>query len=429
MGNEQMGELPTLRQTREQREAPAPGSFMMRVVQGPDMGLEVMIDDASPARVLVGKSPLCDVRLHDPEVSRRHLSMRPTDKALELLDLGSTNGTTVNGVLVREVMLVGGEAIRLGSTVMKVARVQAGDAPLLHATSFGRMYGESRAMRKVFPVLEHLARLAHPVLIEGEPGTGKELAADELHHQGPRRDGPFAVLETETLSADEIGARLFGQGGLAQAAAAGTLFIDEVANLPLDVQAELSARIQDPHGRGPRLVLGTRRDLDRDVSQGRFREELLHRLAATRVALPPLRERSGDVRALAERFWAELVAEDPEATQTIHLPPDLLPRFDGYAWPGNVRELLSAVESRLRLGELASFDLQGTGDDPRDFIDAIVSRPIPFSVARRTVMQELERRYVTTLLQRHGGNVTRAAAASGLAHRYFKLIRARTLAK
>jgi len=426
MGNEQMGELPTLRKTRDAKDA-TPGSFLMRVVQGPDTGLEVMIDDASPARVLIGKSPLCDVRLHDPEVSRRHLSMRPTDKALELLDLGSTNGTTVNGVTVREVMLAGGEAIRLGSTVMKVARVTAGEAPLLQATSFGRMYGESRAMRKIFPVLEHLARLNHPVLVEGEAGTGKELAADELHQQGPRREGPFALLETETMAADEIGARLFGAGGLVTAAAAGTLFIDEVANLPLDVQAELSARIGE--GRVPRLVLGTRRDLDRDVSQGRFREELLHRLAATRVALPPLRERAGDVRVLADLFWSELVTADPEATQTEHLPPDLLPRFDGYAWPGNVRELRAAVESRLRLGELATFELKDDAEDPRDFLDAIVSRPIPFSTARRTVMAELERRYVTALLQRHGGNVTRAAAASGLAHRYFKLIRARTLAK
>jgi DNA-binding NtrC family response regulator len=413
------GELATLRRKSFTRPTPAAekaASFVLAVVDGPDAGLVVTIDANGP-RVLLGQSPVCTARLSDPEVSRRHAALTVVGTHLQILDLGSTNGTTVNGVTIREAQLHGGEAIRVGSTVLSVRRDAPRFVELVKSGSFGRAVGESPAMKKLYPVLASLASGSGPVLLEGEAGTGKELVAEELHLSGARKEGPFVVLEASALPTEELSNRLFATDGVLEQAKGGVLFIDEIGNLPRDVQAKLVGIIDG--GCDVRIVAGTRRDLDRDVAEGRFVEQLFFLFAAGRVELPPLRDREGDVSVLARHFWKSL-------DENTDLPEDFLPRFEHYTWPGNVRELRSAVVARMTLGELgATYRSDEAKERGLDLITAVLEDDLPFPTARERVVKEFERRYVERMLARHGGNVTRAARASGVAHRYFQLIRAR----
>lgn len=409
------GEISTLRRTRFTR--PQPGAtFVLAVVDGPDAGLIVPLDASGP-RILIGQSPVCTIRLSDPEVSRRHAALSASESSLQVIDLGSTNGTTVNGVSIKEANLMGGEAIRIGSTVITVRKEAPRFVELVQANTFGRIVGESTAMRKIFPVLARVASGDTPVLLEGEAGTGKELAAEELHLSSRRKDGPFVSVEASALPTHEIGPKTFGPGGFATQAMGGVLFIDEVGNLPREVQAQLRDLIKS--GADVRVITATRRDLDRDVAAGRFAEDLFFLLAPGRIELPPLRERSGDVGELARHFWKSM---DPNGD----LPEDFLPRFEHYTWPGNVRELRSAVVARMTQGELGrTYRSDDAKEQGLDLLTAVLEDDLPFPTARERVVKEFERRYVERVLARHNGNVTQAARASGVAHRYFQLIRAR----
>jgi DNA-binding NtrC family response regulator len=423
------GDIATLRRERFVRPKPTGASastFVLAVVEGPDTGLVITLDASGP-RALLGQSPVCSLRLTDPEVSRRHASLAVTATHLQLIELGSTNGTTVNGVNVKEASLHGGEAIRVGRTVIKVQREAPRFVELAQASSFGRIVGESSAMKKLYPVLASLAATDKAILLEGEAGTGKELVAEELHLASRRKEAPFVTLDASALPTQELGARLFGSSGdsgLVEQAKGGTLFVNEVGNLPRDVQAKLRDLLAAASGE-VRFIAGTRRDLDRDVASGRFADDLFFLLAGGRVELPPLRERDGDVALLARNFWSELAETEVEALDSA-LPEDFLPRFEHYPWPGNVRELKAAVVARKTLGELGqAYRSEEAKDNGLDFLSAVIEDDLPFPSARERVVKEFERRYVERVLARHGGSVTKAARASGVAHRYFQLIRAR----
>ncbi|HSO31423.1 MAG TPA: sigma 54-interacting transcriptional regulator [Labilithrix sp.] len=422
------GDVATLRRERFVRPKPTGASastFVLAVVEGPDTGLVITLDASGP-RALLGQSPVCSLRLTDPEVSRRHASLAVTATHLQFIELGSTNGTTVNGVNVKEASLHGGEAIRVGRTVIKVQREAPRFVELAQASSFGRIVGESSAMKKLYPVLASLAATDKPILLEGEAGTGKELVAEELHLGSRRKDAPFVTLDASALPTQELGTRLFGapgEVGLVEQAKGGTLFVNEVGNLPRDVQARLRELLAS--GSDVRVIAGTRRDLDRDVASGRFADDLFFLLAGGRVELPTLRERDGDVALLARHFWSDLAETEVEVLGSA-LPEDFLPRFEHYPWPGNVRELKAAVVARKTLGELGqAYRSEEAKDNGLDFLSAVIEDDLPFPSARERVVKEFERRYVERVLARHGGSVTKAARASGVAHRYFQLIRAR----
>ena len=391
-------------------------AFVITVVDGPDAGLVVTIDASGPNRALIGNSPVCSIKLTDREVSRRHAALSVSGTTLQLLDLGSTNGTTVNGVIVREVGLIGGEAIRVGQTVLSVKRAEARASQINEAQSFGKVLGSSLAMRRLYPALAQLVASDRAALIEGEAGTGKEMVAEEIHRSSRGAESPFVTLEAQNLPTASIGAKLLE---LVEQARGGMLFIDEVGALPRDVQTTLREIIATRSD--VRIVCATRRDLDRDVQNGRFDDDLFFVLAAGRVELPPLREREGDVAHHAKAFWKEL-GEDKAG----ELPEDFLPRFEHYPWPGNVRELKSAVLARMTLGELgATYRTSEAKEAGLDFLTGVIEEDLPFPAARERVVGEFERRYVERVLARHNGNVTQAARASGVAHRYFQLVRAR----
>jgi DNA-binding NtrC family response regulator len=179
-------------------------------------------------------------------------------------------------------------------------------------------------------------------------------------------------------------------------------------NLPVDV----------------RVLAATRRNLDREVQAGRFRDDLFFRLAVARVELPPLRNRDGDIPMLASHFWTRL-GGGPQG-----LAYDVIRRFEDYGWPGNVRELYNAVARLIALGSLAGDHVprgpvSSSSQTPADVIEEVISGDLPFVPARQRVIEEFERRYVSRMVDKFGGSVRQAAEASGIARRYFQLIRAR----
>jgi DNA-binding NtrC family response regulator len=417
-------------------------AFVVDVVDGPDKGYRFAFDSTRPSGVLVGQSAACDVRLSDRQVSRRHAELDVTHKGLRLVDLDSTNGTFVGGLRVAEAYLVGGEVVRLGETALRVLRaLSSAKAETSAARSFGAMIGESPEMRRLYPLCQRLAQSDVPIVIEGETGTGKEVLAEALHQASGRAGGPFVVFDCTAVPPALLESALFGhekgsftgataqRRGVFEQASGGTLFIDEIGELDLPLQPKLLRAIE----RGEvqrvgaagwmrvdvRIVAATRRDLDREVQAGRFRDDLFFRLAVGRIELPPLRRRRGDVAVLARHFWRSIAGD------ARPVPPGLLERLEDYPWPGNVRELQNAIARHVAVGELPAVEAAPQVASGGDAIERVLAKDLPLPRARAEIVEAFERRYVERVLERHGGNVSRAAAASGIALRYFQLLRAK----
>ena len=222
------------------------------VVQGPDAGATFRIPDLAARRVLIGQSPVCDVRLSDRTVSRRHAAIELEGVSVRLTDLDSSNGTTAQHLRIKDVYLQGGELIQVGATTLRVDIDAASHVVMAsEETRFERMLGASPAMRSLYPTLHLLAASDVPVLIEGETGTGKEVLAESLHDASPRKNGPFVIFDCTTVSASLVEAELFGHErgaftgavgarvGLFEEAHGGTLFIDEIGDLDPTLQAKL----------------------------------------------------------------------------------------------------------------------------------------------------------------------------------------------
>ena len=426
--------------------APSGKTFTLRA----GTGAALRLDETRPPTVLVGKGPACELHLDDPLVSRRHASIEIGPQSLRIRDLASTNGTLVNGVRIVEAILRGGETITVGTTALRVEVEATHGAPSAASDldRFGRLLGASPEMRRLHQVFGRLASSDVPIVIEGETGTGKELLAESIHEESARARGPFVVLDCTTVSASLLESELFGhergaftgavaaRKGVFEQADGGTLFIDEIGDLDVALQSKLlraieRAELRRVGGTGwihvdVRVIAATRRDLDRAVQEGRFRDDLFFRLAVGRVEIPPLRRRRGDVVFLAQHFWTALGGQPPQ------IPPEVVARLEEYTWPGNVRELYNAIARQIAVGEM------GLGETPGaraalpaspaggDFLEDTLGQELPFPRARDRVLDEFERRYVERVLAKHGGNVARAAAASGIARRYFQIIRARS---
>ncbi len=430
-------------ETVTRRASVAPSTALARytlvVVEGPDRGETFDLD---PARgvVHVGQSEACAVRLSDPMVSRRHATLVIEPGGLRVKDDASRNGTFVGRLRVVEALLAGGEVLRVGDTELRVDAGESAAVPLPTATRFGRVLGASAAMRRIYPLLERIALTDVPVVIEGETGTGKEVVAESIHECGARASGPYVVFDCTAVSPSLLESHLFGhergaftgavaaRAGVFEQADGGTLLVDEIGDLDVGLQAKLLRAVQ----RGEvqrigsstwkkvdvRVVAATRRDLEQEIAAGRFRDDLYYRLCVARVELPPLRLRGGDVTLLATHFWAQLGGRG-------EIPLDFLARLEGYAWPGNVRELHNVVSRRVALGDLGG-EVGTSAPASADPFAEIIAQKLPFPEARDRVVQAFTERYVAWVLAEHGGNVTKAAAASGIARRYFYILRSRS---
>jgi transcriptional regulator with PAS, ATPase and Fis domain len=405
----------------------------LHVVEGPNRGEHALL---STGTLRVGSSPTCDLPLSDETVSRLHFELRATDGTFVLTDLGSTNGTFVDGVRVLAAQIASGAIVRCGRTAI---RVDVGDdvvrIPISDRVRFGDMIGGSTEMRRIYAILERVAPTDTTVLVQGETGTGKELVARALHQGSPRASGPFVAVDCGAIADNLVESELFGHArgaftgavshrvGLFEQAAGGTLLLDEVGELPIALQPKLlrvlESREVRPLGTNVarrvdvRIVAATNRPLARAVNDGTFREDLFYRLAVVQVVLPPLRARREDVVPLARHFHAAFAGPDAP------FPEALIPTLMARGWPGNVRELRNFVERSVSMGWVASADAAPETPVPPG-IEALVPTDLPLKKARAAWVARFETLYIQALLRRTGGNVTRTAQLAGVNRRWLQ---------
>jgi two-component system response regulator GlrR len=303
--------------------------------------------------------------------------------------------------------------------------------------------GASDAMRAALAQIRRVAASEAPVLVEGETGSGKELAARAVHYWGVRKDGPFVPVNCGALPDHLLEAELFGhergaftdakaaRRGLVAEANGGTLFLDEVDSLSAKAQVALLRFLQDQRYRplgssrelrtNVRVVAATNQSLVEAVQQGRFRSDLMYRLKILHVQLPPLRERAGDAERLAEHFVDVLCTK--YGLPLKHFDADTLCCIRANAWPGNVRELESWVHRELLMSDGLVIHVTRPGDSA--LAQAVpAAAALDFRHAKAAAVRQFEHDYVLALMRRTAGNVTRAAQIAGKERRSFgKLIK------
>jgi DNA-binding NtrC family response regulator len=419
------------------------------VVGGPDQGREAPLESS----LEIGADPAAGLVLTDPAVSRRHLAITQVAGRVQVRDLGSKNGTFLGGARVNDAEVPIGVVLVLGGSSIAIQpRWYVREVSPSSQRAFGELLGESLAMREVFAVLERVAPTDVTVLIEGESGTGKELAARSIHAASRRAAAPYVVFDCASVPSELAESELFGHkkgafsGATADRAGAftrahgGTLCLDELGELPLDLQPKLLRVIESGEVRAVgddatkrvdvRIIAATNRDLRAEARRGRFRSDLLYRLEVVTVRLPPLRQRPEDIPRLA----ATLLAGKLATAGAIRGPN--LERLLAYGWPGNVRELRNVLARAVALApaagpSLPSFDDLVLNLGPASSGPATIgaefpgiSHPLPYKQAKAQVLASFERAYVSALLERHHGHVAHAAQAAGLSRKHlYELMR------
>lgn len=301
------------------------------------------------------------------------------------------------------------------------------------------MLGRSAAFLAVLDMIQRTTRCDVPVLIVGETGTGKELAARAIHYGSRRRHAPFVPLNCGAVPESLCEAELFGaergaftdarqaRSGLVAAAEGGTLFLDEVDSLPHRAQVALLRFLQDlvyrPVGgtracqADVRIIAAASPRLNNLLQTGEFRDDLAFRLRVLEIEMPPLRCRAGDARLLAAHFVEQYVAQYDLTPRHLHtLSLDWL---DHHAWPGNVRELDNHVRRALLMCDDAVVHLEptvasaATMTEPAPAVTASDAACAPFNHARDQALLNFERQYLEQLMRLSAGNVTRAAGLAG----------------
>ncbi|HEY7205952.1 MAG TPA: sigma-54 dependent transcriptional regulator [Methylomirabilota bacterium] len=307
--------------------------------------------------------------------------------------------------------------------------------------------GRSPAMAQVFELVRKAARSEANILVLGESGTGKELVARAIHANSPRASQPFVPVDCASLPEHLLESELFGhekgaftgavraKAGLVESAHRGTLFLDEIAELPAPLQVKLLRVLQERQIRrvgstalvdvDVRVVSATNRDLEEAITRGQFREELYYRINVIAIALPPLRERAGDVRLLAQTFLkrfgqGRVTGVDDEAAEAL----------EGYRWPGNVRELQNVIERACALADGPRITVRDLPEHVARPSSAPAGRSpgnpgvpaatdLTLKAAKDQWMRTLEGSYLRDLLARHEGNVSSAAKAAGIDRKTF----------
>jgi len=408
-------------------------SFDLHVVSGPDRGAHRRL---GPGKIRVGTAPSCDVRLSDPTVSRLHCQIEVHGHGVRVTDLDSTNGTLVDGVRVYDADLVAGGSVTVGGTTF---RLEFAGEPvpieISRADRFGRFLGSSAEIRRLYAILERVAPTEATILIQGETGTGKEALAHAIHQASERADGPFIAVDCGAIAENLIESELFGhtrgafsgavqdRTGLFEQANGGTLFLDEIGELPVALQPKLLRALEMREVRrvgasvskriDVRVLAATNRHLARGVNEGTFREDLYYRLAVLEVTIPPLRVRRDDILVLAHHFYKSF------SGKTDPLPPAMVTTLLSRAWPGNVRELRNFIERSVALGWCTRRDARVEELPPSvpPGLEALVPADLPLKEARELWTNRFESLYVSALLRRTQGNVTKAAALAGVTRR------------
>jgi DNA-binding NtrC family response regulator len=433
----------------------------LEVVAGPDTG---QVRELERSVLRIGARRDNDLALTDSRVSGYHCELRLDEHGYRLCDLGSTNGTYVSSLRINDVYVTPGTVFIVGATQIRFEPLNSSiEVPLSERDRLGDMVGRSVKMRELFARLERLAKTDATVLITGETGVGKELVAECLHEGSPRASGPFEVLDCSAIPENLIESQLFGHergaftgatnafAGVFERAHRGTVFLDEIGELPLGMQPKLLRVLERRQVRrvggsrtidvDMRVIAATNRDLGVEVGRGRFREDLYYRLAVARVHVPPLRERREDIPLLIEHILAHTPGGERAA-----ISDETVALMQKHDWPGNVRELRNVIERAVFLAEppTSTAALQrtraprgqpGAEADPEPGSEAgqaasaaegaasgrgerqltvTIDIETPYKLAKQQVVNEFERRYITELLAAHDGNISRAARAAGI---------------
>ncbi len=392
-------------------------SLRVEVIDGPDRGNSITGGDL----ISVGTARDNALVVGDFTVSRYHLELAARPGGIAVTDLGSTNGTYIGGIRIERAVVPPGTPVTLGGTTIRFDDAVKHSMPAPDVAMVHGMIARSPQMLRLFADIERIASSATSVLIVGESGTGKERVAEALHAHSGRVKEPLVTIDCGALASSLIASELFGHErgaftgadrphiGAFERTGAGTVFLDEIGELPAADQASLLGVLErrrirrvggtqevDVHAR---VIAATNRDLRAEVNNGRFRHDLYHRLAVVVLRLPPLRERREDILPLIRHFARELGAADP--VETI-FGVDVLQRWERHPWPGNIRELRNAVEAALLVGP--SYE------------------PVPVSEtglpaykdARANVLRDFEREYLERLLAVAGNNVSQAARTASM---------------
>jgi transcriptional regulator with PAS, ATPase and Fis domain len=397
------------------------------VSKGRDEGKEMVLQ--TPL-VTIGTLPDNSLALTDPTVSRRHASVEETSHGYILRDLGSTNGTFLDGVRVREGYIQAGSHIRLGQSEMVFSPLEERIENLSSTSDhFGDLIGTSSPMREVFGILERIAPTDISVLIQGETGTGKELAARAIHSRSRRVAGPFVVFDCGAVAPNLIESELFGhekgaftdavksrQGAL-ELADNGTLFLDEIGELATPLQPKLLRALDQREVRrlgaeltvkvNVRVVAATNRNLEEEVNAGRFREDLFYRLSAVRIYLPSLRMHKEDIELISGHLLAGLSAD--VGKKLTGLSPEAAAALTAYPWPGNVRELKNVLSRASALSD-------GNTIEARDLFLSQGKRTSTLEGLSGKTLEEIEKAAIHATLKSVAGNKTETAKVLGIAY-------------
>jgi transcriptional regulator with GAF, ATPase, and Fis domain len=411
-------------------DSQAPGThkgFRLEVVSGPNAPSSHLLD---VLEFRIGKSSANHLTLADPAVSRFHCVIEYTPRGLLLRDLGSTNGTRVGNCWVERAYLNPNVPIQVGHSTLQVVTVDLNRALPTPAPSETGMLGSSEAIERLLAAIP-TAKSGVTILLEGETGTGKSLLAETIHQSGPRAKHPYVVVDCGAIAATLIESELFGHErgaftgaterrvGAFEAADGGTIFLDEIGELPLPLQPKLLRALEERTIKlvgshksvrvDVQVIAATNRELPEAVSRGEFRADLYYRLDALRVRLPPLRDRRQDIPVLIEKF-ARRVRPVIDPAFLERLTRTLAGREE---WPGNIRELRNAVEKAILLGELpaqataplSTLTLPPTDEPGNSGFDANLS----FRAAKDRAMSDWERVFLRSLVDHSRGNLSMAA--------------------
>ncbi|MCA9522944.1 MAG: sigma 54-dependent Fis family transcriptional regulator [Myxococcales bacterium] len=426
--------------------------YTLVVQQGPNQGLKRQFDRRL---IYVGSSPDVALPLDDSTVSRHHLKIEGDKNGYRIRDLGSKNGTYVNGVRISDAYLADAAVIRIGaSEVLFKTDEDTVEIELSTEPRFGKIIGQSAEMREIFALLSKVAPTNYTALVEGESGTGKELVAEAIHSHSRRRDKAFVVFDCSAVPADLIESELFGhvkgaftgatasRTGAFEQAHGGTLFLDEIGELSLDLQPKLLRVLEKreikPVGSNQmipvdvRIVAATNRNLEKEVEGGGFREDLYYRLAVLKIHLPALRERREDIPLLVNHFLSSIQSE-LGLSETPQVSYETMAKLQNHPWPGNVRELKNFIERASLLAEggrvetrfIAKKGLDGRADESERAVAVSSSGEssieqfsidfdLPFKDAKNRLIEKFEKAYWARMLDKHGGNISQTAREAGI---------------
>jgi DNA-binding NtrC family response regulator len=422
---------------------PAVRGLLVKTFTRPGLAIVTAADGAEARAAIAARRPnvvILDLGLPDvPGVELLSEALAASPRPMVIVLTGRADQPTVveamrRGAMEYVVKPFDPDALEalVDKAFRQAAQAGTGDAQVTVASvPKGVLVGKSRKILEVYKLIGMFAASDVPVLITGESGTGKELVARALHQFGPNPDGPFIVVDCSSLPSSLLEAELFGhekgaftgaetaRAGRFELANGGTIFLDEAGNIPVEIQPKLLRVLQERTVQrlgsaksvawNARIVSASNVNLWDLAKSGRYREDLLYRLAGAEINLPPLRERLEDLEDLAGHFLAE------SGRENLRLSASAMERLKSYAWPGNVRELKHALDRAVALARGSVIEADHLPDKIRGLADSgPVPIVLPSSKPDVLPLEALKRRYARQILELCVGNKSEAARLLGI---------------